>query len=421
MSLHYIIIGEMANLFRIYIIRKFIRIFFENIEVKQRTEWAAYGLFYILTTVLYWGFQLSWLNLFSNVVGLFMLTLIYSKGIKMNLFISASIFITNMICDNCVFLLLSGFNIKREFNQIYEVIIVFMFFVCEIAVDKIIKFRKTAVEVNKLPLLIIPVTSIFILAVMVMTSWDLEVKMVVTAIGLLLINFLIFFFYNMLLESLFQKYEKEMLQQKVNTYANQIDVILQTQDKMKRLQHDMIHHINEVKILAMRNDADGVSSYIDQMAEFMQNPNEVVSSGNMEIDSLLNYLIQSAKEKLNTVNVKVRIPENMNYFFDINIILGNLMENAIEAAGKTKEKTLDAYICLKQGVLRIEIINSCVGELLKRKGRFLTTKKEKENHGIGLSSVKKIVEKYNGEIDIYSKNNTFHVNLILYMPRIKDQ
>ncbi len=108
----------------------------------------------------------------------------------------------------------------------------------------------------------------------------------------------------------------------------------------------MKHHMNEIKLLANQSDMVGIHDYIDQMEMFMHNPKEIVASGNMENDSLLNYMPQKAKEELETVCVKVMLPEDIKHSFDINVLLGNLLENAIEAAKQTDKKYLGVNILL---------------------------------------------------------------------------
>ena len=69
----------------------------------------------------------------------------------------------------------------------------------------------------------------------------------------------------------------------------------------------------------------------------------------MEIDSVLNYMLQKAREELETVIVKVMLPEKLKHAFDINVMIGNLLENAIEAARQTEQKYLNVNIALKKG------------------------------------------------------------------------
>ena len=163
-----------------------------------------------------------------------------------------------------------------------------------------------------------------------------------------------------------------------------------------------------------------IRNYLDDMENYIENPDEIVASGNIEIDSVLNFMLQMAKRELRSVDIKVQLPEALVHSFDINIILGNLLENAIEAARQTEEKYLGVTIMLKKEILRIEIENSFNGSLLFQKDEkyhafsFGTTKENTKKHGMGLNSVRKIVQKYNGIMDVYSKDNRFYIKLMLY-------
>ena len=108
-------------------------------------------------------------------------------------------------------------------------------------------------------------------------------------------------------------------------------------DRIREIRHDMKHHMNELKLLANKYNVIEIQDYIDRMEYFIHNPKEIVSSGNVEIDSVLNYMLQKAKAELETVDVKVILPEEIKHSFDLNVLIGNLLENAIEAARKTKK------------------------------------------------------------------------------------
>ena len=195
---------------------------------------------------------------------------------------------------------------------------------------------------------------------------------------------------------------------------------MQGEEKVRALRHDMKHHMNELKILAVKGENKAIEEYIDDMQEFMINPNEIVASGNFEIDSVMNYMLYRAKEEQCNVNVKAQLPKTVTHSFDINVILGNLLENSIEAAKQTEEKRLDIEIELHQGFLRIQIENSYDGKLEKDYGKFLTTKRAKESHGIGLENVRKIVHKYNGIMEACPDGDLFRVILLLYLTEDKN-
>ena len=212
----------------------------------------------------------------------------------------------------------------------------------------------------------------------------------------------------------------------MQVYASQLDAILQNEERIKILQHDMKHHMNELKLMANKHDVVEIQEYIDHMEDFIQNPNEIVDSGNVEIDSVLNYMLQKARRELKNVIANIMMPEKIKHSFDINVLLGNLLENAIEAARQTEEKYLRVDIILKRGILKIQIENTFMSENIVKEKRkeggtvFLTTKKAKEKHGIGLKSVRKIVEMYNGTMVVIPQNDIFCVKLILYMSRLEN-
>lgn len=415
-----IIICVSTNLFRVYLIRRFMQIFFGCREEGKVKQVLAYGGFFLINTVTYLTFHLVWVNIICNLAGISLIVLLYTKSIKMNLFVTCSIYLINIGCDTISVLPFIEYRDGESFTQIYVVISVFLIFICELFTEKIINERKHTENVQNFTLILVPLCSVAMLCLLIYTKGNAGFGLVIISVGLLMANFLIFYLYNMLSSTLSQKYENDVLRQKIQNYSNQINIMLQGEEKVKALRHDMKHHMSELKLMAMKNENKAIQKYIDDMEEFIENPNEIVSSGNVEIDSVLNYMLQRAKKELRSVNVKIQIPAAVSHFFDLNVILGNLLENAIEAAMQTEEKQLDVSIKLKQGVMWIKIENSFHGSLKKGQHGLLTTKEKKEQHGIGLSNVRKIVEKYNGIMEICPHDNLFCVKLILYMSRIEN-
>lgn len=410
-----LLVCAVTNLFRVYLIRRFIHIFCPNTQIGRRKEFLFYSGFFLINTGLYSMFYLTWMNLISNILGIGILVYLNTKSLKKILFVTSAIYIINMGCDIITVTVFVNYQSGRDFNQLYEIITCLLFLVCALLTERIINAQTESDTIQNLPLLLVPVSSIIMLDFLIRDKAYTHITIVVAAIGFLLINFLVFYLYNMLVKTVSQKYENDMIQKELQAYSNQMKLILQTEEKVKTLRHDMKHHMNELKLLAVKKDTDSIQNYIDSMEEFIENPNEIISSGNLEIDSILNFLLQKAREQLRTVTVKVKLPEKLRHSFDINIIIGNLLENAIEAAIQTEEKILDVLIEFKQGVLKVQIKNSFNGEIRKNQKGFITTKERKELHGIGLQSVKKIVQKYNGVLITSTSENIFCVKLIIYL------
>ena len=416
------IICATTNLFRIYLIYQFAKAFFGEPKASKTKSALVCALFYISNLALFWSFHTAWINLSCNLIGTFAVTCLFARSFKSRLFATVSITILNIACDALAVSLFVSYSDGVQFDQIYEVLTDFLILICLLLCSLIIKTHKHTEQGFRISLISVPICSIIIIMFMIYNNIYTEAGLATIGLGLLVINFFMFYQYNQLLLSIQKKYENEMLEQKVQLYSNELNTIMESEERVKALRHDMKHHINELMILANRNKADEIVQYLNRMNGSLQNPSEIVSSGNLEIDSVLNLLLSRAKEKLETVNVKVQLPEDVKHSFDINIVLGNLLENAIEAAEQTTKKYLNVDISLKKGVLLIQIDNSYLPD--KPKEAINTDIKSLNSHpkkhlGLGLKNVQRIVKLYNGNIDITQSDDLFSVKVLLYNTLIK--
>ena len=407
------LITVLTNFVGIYLIRRFVIVFLDDTKPDKKKEMIVFGAFFVISTGAYLIFHLTYVNVICSIVGISALVLLRTKSFKMYFLVTYSIYFINIICDCIVVALFVDYKEGQEFNQVFVVLEDFLIFICELVTEKIVRHRKKEDTVQSIPLILVPLSSV--ITVLILMGLNDKEGMLTVAVSLLIINFLVLYLYDIVVQTVCTQYENELLQKQVQVYENQMDIIMQGEDKIKSLRHDMRHHLNELQYLVEKKGKNDVVKYIDDMKKFLKNPDEIVDSGNVKMDSLLNYMLHWAKNNLITVNVNVSIPENILPAFDINMILGNLLENAIEAAQQSEERILDVLIYYKQGVMTIEIKNSFAKELRKTQKGFLTTKAEKEKHGIGLNSVKQIVEKYKGLLKIEMQENLFCVNVILYL------
>lgn len=402
-----------ANMFRIYLVYRFMKIFFAEPKVEKKREFFMYVAYFVINTWFYIEFHLAWVNIINTLIGIVLLSSLYTTSIKKGFFTATLIYILNMICDIVSTVPFVNYMEGENTNQILFVVGDLLFLICELLSEKIVNIKKDSEQQN-LPLILVPICSIGIIFYMIYSGHALSSEIVIVSIGLMMINFFVLYIYNILLRVLTQSYENEILSQKVMLYSNQLDIIMQNERQMSTLRHDMKHHLNELKLLSMQKESKEIQMYIENMEAFIQNPNEIICSGNIEIDSLLNYMLKKAQEKLKVMDVKVKLPKDILHSFDINIILGNLLENAIEASVMTDDKILKGSISLRKDVLIIRIENSYNGNIKKGEQGFITTKNDKQGHGIGLKSVQNIVEKYNGIMEI-SEGELFCVKLVLYL------
>ncbi len=418
-------ICALTNLFRIFLIGRCASIFL-GADVDKKKKHIVYGCFFVINTVLFWEFHTVWINMICNLMGIGAIVWLYTKSVRTNLFITGTIYLVNCGCDVAATSLFVNYRDEGAYNQIYAVISFFLIFMCELVIEKMITIHKDAEDAQNISLVLMPICSSIVIILLIYTDTCTGIGLTIVSIGLLIANFLMLYLYNLLLHSISQQYEMEMLKTQLQAYANQLNVVLRGEEKIKALRHDIKHHLSELMLLANKHDVAEIQKYIDEMNSFLKNPNEIVSSGNLEIDSVLNFMLQKAEKELKTVDIKVMLPEKVRHSFDINVMLGNLLENAIKAAGKTENKYLSVHIKLKRGILKVKIENSFESSYILRKEQnrkdtiLKTTKPFTKQHGIGLKNVKKIVEKYNGTMAVTAQKGIFCVNLLLYMARMEN-
>ena len=140
---------------------------------------------------------------------------------------------------------------------------------------------------------------------------------------------------------------------------------------------------------------------------------------NSSLDAILFYKRAMAEEKKIPVVYDIQIPAGLKIDgTDCCVLLGNALDNAIEANEKIEDIT-DRYIeCLilyQKNSLLCKITNPTKEPVEIKNNKILTTKENKKDHGIGLGNIKMVVEKYNGTLNLSCTDNTFELNFMLFV------
>lgn len=328
-----------------------------------------------------------------------------------------------MICDIIVVTMFPDYVNYARAKEIQGTLTVFMIFICQIITGKFLNVNKRS---NYLVprwglFLFIPVCSMGMIYYLIVTSLKNRDLIILEASGLLIINMVAFYLNNTIQDIFLKNMEKEIEIQNAKIYAHQLEVISNTQERVKALQHDMKFHIRELIAMAQANNMKNIVAYLAEMSMQIDNPKEYVYSGNKKIDGTLNYLLHEAREKLKNIEVKLAVPE-AEFFntYDINIIVSNLLDNAITAAENSGNKYLRFEMILENSLLYLTIENSYSGIIRSENGNIMTNKTNCHLHGVGLKNVRKIVKKYNGTLNIEYSDNLFCVEIMLYMSEVMD-
>ncbi|MDO4274817.1 MAG: GHKL domain-containing protein [Eubacteriales bacterium] len=416
-----LLLGLAANGIRFYAIKRYIDFFVSKEKCRWKNIWISYILGCFFTYAVSEIFVTPSINVISNILALLLLLFPYDIKLTKKLFMIFVIDAVNIFADIIVIQLLSGYVSGQPVEASYELI-------TSLAILISTAFLKRSQDEEKdvsLPLMdifilgMIPIISIICMhCIAILTGNDKQVVLT-AAFSLILINVFLFYLYHTLTKFYVAQMNKKKLEQMVDVYANQLDVMQESQERIKKLQHDMKHHMIELSAMAQQNSNEDMVRYLANMEKFMLNPSEKVSTGNREIDGVLNYMLRRADELLDVMDIDIQIPKQLySKNFNICVILGNLVDNAIRESSKSDEKYLSVHVRVQKDVLLILVENSYANTVRKEANKFKTSQENTAIHGLGLESVRQVVESYEGDMKIEYTGNRFRVQVLIYLSNV---
>lgn len=189
------------------------------------------------------------------------------------------------------------------------------------------------------------------------------------------------------------------------------------QDNLQRVKHDLKNHMSIIHQLMKDKDYEDAQLYIQSIEEKIEFPLTDVITQNKIIDAILINKLRICREKGIKVQYDIQIPRQLVIEdFDLCVLYGNLLDNAIEACEQMSEtdiKYIHLKSFLKNDYLYLNIKNSFSSKLKIKGNRLLTLKTDKLNHGFGIRNVQQCVKKYQGHLKITHENQEFNVSLLL--------
>lgn len=209
--------------------------------------------------------------------------------------------------------------------------------------------------------------------------------------------------------------EKELLQVQLAQQQNEMRQLEQQYQEISVLRHDFRNSIDCIARMIQQNKQEDALNYAEQLKKRkigkLQTHIECSSS---VMNAVINSKFSDAQEYgiETSFRMVVQIPENLE--FDISIILSNLLDNSIEACRHNEVQSQIILAVSKFGAYyQLLIKNTIENSVLQHNKHLKTIKSEKNEHGWGLKSIKDIVEKHQGMMDIYEENNEFCVSVLL--------
>lgn len=272
-------------------------------------------------------------------------------------------------------------------------------------------------------LFFLPLVTIYIIhnTFYLTTQNQRNIFFLITTILMILVNYVTFDMYDKLGKQLETEKRNLAYEQQIALCNKQAAERETAYQETQRIRHDLKGYLVDLKATMQKGELKEAEKKIDTILEYNQvYRNEVSRSGNLVIDSLINYKHSFARKEGIDMKCYVFVPEQMSFDgADLCVILGNLLDNALEAVSNLTAGRRYVKISVSQvkGNLIITVQNPYEGKIRNNhSGQILTNKKDGQNHGIGLSSVQRSVDKYNGELLTDYENKEFKATVLLYPP-----
>jgi two-component system, LytTR family, sensor histidine kinase AgrC len=404
------------NLFRIYVAYRFVGVFFDRSSVNRLKEALAYLGYFALNSFMYLAFNILFLTMLTNILSIFAITFLYKSRVSTKALATLLIYAPALCVESLVFVFLLALDFEGDMANLVLILGSLMLLLVVMMIERAkaaslgreIKSKSWAV------LMFIPVASVFISLILGLPLSSFN-WVVVALLFLLSINFIAFYLYDALGRYYVEENEKQLLVQQNEAYQRQFDLIQQSQQNIRTIRHDMKNHMMTLSSLIAIGDRQELFDYMKKINANIESETTHVNTGNHYVDSILNYKIEEAIRAGAQVHVEIHIPDKLNIqAFDLNVIIGNLMDNAIEGSREVADKKITFEMVLDRSMLFIKVQNHFSGLLNKKKGEFITTKGSQKLRGIGLRSVQSAVAIYDGTMDVETENGIFTVTILLY-------
>ena len=416
------IVYLLTSILGTYTVFRFMRICFKKPRYAKIYEMISYLSYLTIGNLLFLVVRTPIIMMIFNLVSFFALTWNYCGKLKKRLLTAIYAYLF-LFCIEMVIVSLTGyirFSVWHtiEFHSIFTVVSVkIISYAAVLCTSKIWKLK----EGESIPLLywlciiFIPIASLSLLLIVFSSLQICKLYIVVSVVLILLINFLVFYLYDSMIVVLAENVRRLSLEQQNIYYKRQLELMQSSIRHTQLLKHDMKNHLLMLKALHDDGKQQKSIAYIGEVLSKLKQAHEYVNTGNIEIDSILNFKLAEAASYQTQINTDINIPDCLTIStFTLTTILGNLMDNAIRAVKNTNGKReIGIKIVYNKGNLIFHIENTFDGNLRMQDGHLITTKSEKKNHGMGLKNVKAEVEKCNGEILIEYTDDVFSVTVLL--------
>lgn len=418
----YNLVYMFTNAFDVYIVYRLMKILFFNRSINKNMTIIAYSFRYLVTTVVYIFIPYPIISVISSLITIFIVTLCYESKLTKKIISTLLTYLTMFIAEAVVAAFIGISNLspfmKSQQGNGFSLVMVQIF---ALIITTILgKFKSLRSDTSMpwtftITALLVSLISVFFEIRVFMQENISNLVYFLSIVCVLLLNFIIFYLYDSLSKSFNEKMQTEFAKREIVYYRNQSEIIQKNTYELKQFRHDIKNHIIVIEQLIKQQKTEEALEYLSKLTSNLTSTNVYSSTGNFAIDSIINYKLSKAANLGIKITANIVIPEDLKLNEDdFIVILGNLLDNSIEATSKLSDnKYIKLNVEYDKGTIFIAVKNSFDGKVNIKDNVYETTKDDKQLHGIGLQSIESSIKKYNGEMIIKYNKNEFYTKILM--------
>ena len=212
--------------------------------------------------------------------------------------------------------------------------------------------------------------------------------------------------------------EKELYENMLRIESKRYEDLKNNAEQIQKIRHDMKNMLFAVKMELNDNNSNMANQKLDSILENVNSFKNIIQSNNRTINYVVNAKLGNIEHRKISVYGDVSGMEEIKDI-DISVILGNIIDNAIEATNHIENAEITLKFFVKGNYQNIICENTIEQSVLKKNPNLTTTKKDLNNHGLGINSIKAVVNNYHGIIDFFEKHNLFCIHIMIPITTLK--
>lgn len=382
---------------------------------------SAYSLLYAVNIF----FKVELLNiLFMFLINVIVLKLLYKSSLKSSLFHGLA-FMISVFISEFVVVYFSSMIMKDSLNNYLNLqslaSMLLLFFISRVFARLSIKENNAKSWGKWVGLAVLPFSSALVLTAFRVSTKNIALQssesiwILVASTVLFLANIVVYVIYEQAEKNTQKLMELELAHQKNEIDMQYLNLIEKKNQSMQVMAHDYKNHFLTISSMT---DSDEIKEYINGLLGEISKLNNMGKTQNRLLDVILSKYTSICEEKNIELEIDI-VTDNLSIMNnnDISSLFNNLLDNATESAEKSENKKMLIQITnVMNSYRKISVINSCDTAPDTKNGELVTTKKNKETHGLGTKSIKKIVDKYDGELDWEYDENAKQFKFTILIP-----